>query len=730
MNPEHNSSERHDGPEATPADGPGKAVSSEARRIREGFVVFNHPQELGGLRPAPVPASALPDVAAELAASISQCPAGISVSAERVLACLERLIEAEFSRRRAAARPSTISFESGLPNLLFHALSTVSPDRALEFCETEDLRLLDRRTRVAQCLGSGYAPLLSLDELGRVLSQFIEHQSENREVLVSTGIPKTHFQLIPWLDIHLNKLYFTKIPVRLSRPSPRMGVRSPSWQAKSYSRLFDARRIAFRTTVSPPEMHDGVAFLSRLQSERTPPALYTWARLIDGRWTACNYNEVEHLNGLSSEDIKKLDQLRPVLFDTKMRILCKLVEGIQARAHEKLLEHCFQEITKRLLVEDVDFLLTMDQFYSGYNVRINPSGSSVSSNPMLAGGLTSLLEVIGHVKKELSIGTLAKTRNAMGEALVFDGLQCPRFITAVDRPFAYYRDRNDTYLELCAAGYGEHARRGFDLCAELDALEPAFWHSFIYDVDDSLKMGEFNTNIQVRAKWEHALIMLPTVQRFADYLSQQMDLRTFPPIQLTDSNVFRFCSTETWEIQYEGGPFFALPHVDGLAYLCHLITHKEKSFTGLEMKACLRTYGSSIPQNKNSDVDTSEGFCAQDTVGPKADEQTLKETWDQLREYDHDIERAKSEGRIAEVGLLEKERAVYEQHLRSYVNIKGDPRKSSTAETRAARTTKLRIQHAIELISKRDSRLGDHLKDAVDFNLFAYHPRRAIEWVT
>ncbi len=241
------------------------------------------------------PEAALPALADRLAKKFM-------LPSTRVLACLQRLVSYERRGRPTTKASLFRSLLSGLPSLLSRALARMPAQEAVEFCETEDLDAFSRRERITRILRSVFTPLLSLSELGQLLSEFVEHQESNRRDLLATGLPATHFGLNRWLDLHCNKLYYTKLPIHLQQRGRlsaqramqvgQRGILSASTDRVPAFPSFcvDWRRVASRSTELDPDLYED--FRTDLRpNERKPVSQFAWAKKTGTCWTECDYDD-------------------------------------------------------------------------------------------------------------------------------------------------------------------------------------------------------------------------------------------------------------------------------------------------------------------------------------------------------------------------------------------------------------------------------------------------------
>jgi hypothetical protein len=467
------------------------------------------PKLFGAKIPESDPQSALPELANALARQHTLPP-------ERVLNCLQRLMTAETCGHELTKTQFYRAFLRGLPGLLTAALARMPPEYAIEFCETEDLLAYRRRDQIAHVLANTFTPLYSLDELGCLLSEFVHHQELNRRSLLSTGLPNTFFNLSPWVDVHLNKLYFTKLPVSLRQRWGLLDDRSssnhPTRPRPAYPRAcVDWRRIADRISVMRSGFLDANLW-NQYPLQPNPACRWEWARWQHDIWHCCDYEDADLLDGLSEEAGTRLATLRPSIFDTKCQVLGSLASALRECNHQTLWQKCLDDITRRISGDDADFLLRMDMFFAGYEIRSTQKESKTL--PLLCGGLTNLFELIGHVEKELVIGTMTKTREALGDAVIVDELRRPHFATELNPRSVRYGSRH-AYLNLVAAGRGDQIRSASDLCSHLDSEEPAFWSQFRQRAADALS-SEFSGLVGVKLQRKFQPVLQPLLQQYAD----------------------------------------------------------------------------------------------------------------------------------------------------------------------------------------------------------------------
>ena len=87
-------------------------------------------------------------------------------------------------------------------------------------------------------------------------------------------------------------------------------------------------------------------------------------------------------------------------------------------------------LTDALTSEEAEFYLHIDRLYLGFDVR---TGETVDEEAeLLAGGLTDLLQVIGHCEPELTVGTMDRTKRQL--LSIPDAASLRSYYQAVGRP--------------------------------------------------------------------------------------------------------------------------------------------------------------------------------------------------------------------------------------------------------------------------------------------------------
>ncbi|MFN0149209.1 MAG: hypothetical protein ACKVU1_00690 [bacterium] len=325
------------------------------------------------------------------------------------------------------------------PNLHRALGATSDHEAVLHAFETSNLGELSKRESAVEYLtfGAGtpfvFTPFYSLQELHRLTASFIREQEENREPLVMTGFPKYRKRDFPWLDWHLWRLYFTKYPVEFERTTLEVPsieeVRSLHWRERGTlhqelvwsSKIAGSPKLDTHVIRGPLDLF-GIPWYAPKEVYPTRPAPPT--SLLDDpephRWIraaealsrklgiGCSYDDAAILPPLRTANARRLEALRERVFGLRVRVLRNLLDYVERRTTVGLRESALQLFRESLDRADVEFLVGMDRRYLGFDGR---SGIHVGRDPQFVpGGLTNLLEVVGHFEKEIAVGTLHRTR--------------------------------------------------------------------------------------------------------------------------------------------------------------------------------------------------------------------------------------------------------------------------------------------------------------------------------
>jgi hypothetical protein len=333
--------------------------------------------------------------------------------------------------------------------------------KALEFLNATPLDVLEQRVWVTHYLAGADeydgVPLFSRQELAQQLRAFRKFLLANRKHLLQTGLPSKEFPGSRWLWAHLAKLYVSK----------RTNCGGP----------YD----------EPVRVAGEVSY-------------YTWVRVVQlpeefgiSR-VPCHQEEADLIPGIDAVAADRLRDLRPRILDLKINVLAAAADFLVSTGTDDFWSQCLPLFRETVTDDDAGFCARMDGAYreipekwkgihrilwwqAGYDGPINP------------GGFSSILELVGHVQKESTIGTMHETREILGDLVVNE--EGKRALAAGHDEWAY--------LECLQTGNIEVVDRAIEVFRERDGRESAFWTGYQKRVSSSLT-AELDREVGVRLR--------------------------------------------------------------------------------------------------------------------------------------------------------------------------------------------------------------------------------------
>ncbi|MEQ8667530.1 MAG: hypothetical protein RIC12_00060 [Pirellulales bacterium] len=574
--------------------------------------------------------------------------------------------------------------------------------------------LLERRCLASCYLAGRYSedgvPLYSPAELADLLKQLCIFITEQRENLVSTGLPSQRFIHSAWLERRLARVYPTKLP---QNRFPHGAAIEIDGQDSDYSWV--------RERIAPDGQH---------------------------KYEMCSYEEADFVSGLSKEDAIRLVELRPKIIEIKIKTLQEVEKGLRIGDVNSLWTKAFATLRAvasdqsniGLTGEEADFLLRMDAMYHRRLFEVyrrekgENHGIALDEEPE-PGGLTDILALIGHAAKELQIGTMAKTcaelqglrnKNAEGMSVLNVAGTVP-------------------YLDLIGTEEQKQLEQALDVFEECDKQEPAFWEQFCERVMKEVQQ-HFTETISVTVPRQVASKLRESDGSFATFMSLYGDYwrsQLLPNDTLisqdsepeSDSqavNLFKKIGKNTWNIRFDGGELFALNHSVGLARLHWLIGHPGRVFSGEELSPVGNEAQVSDARSSrlgtDVEIDFGHEFFRAHGFEPSVDQETLNAVNRQLEEINARLDSPDLD--IESREKFEQDRTQIQDYLSRETNNRGRARTVANEATKANRRVKKSLQEALAMIREHDDELGEHLDNSLHLNDFCYHPIEKTEWET
>ena len=637
-------------------------------------------------RPTPPidPARVLVDHAADLADRHE-------VPAADVEAGLQRLA-ATFLGERADDAPALADMLDRPPlTLLADALVVMPGADAVRLIREGDLLDLDRRVRTTAWLASPDTPLFTRDELGLALTTLAAELHLDRDHLVKTGLPSRLYPGSPWLYHKFGRLY-------------------PTRQAASF-----------------------VPYAERVSNPRSGVPPYTWMQIphrdmsAGGEVRQSEYEQAAFLPGLSPADGLRVEADRARLLDLKIRLLRRVAQALAVGSVGSLWVDVLKVLSDTLTANAVEF-------YVGLDGRHPPTldDPTTAADPRSPGGLTDLLELVGHVEQELTVGTLAVARAVLTD----------RTRTVLHDLTRGGTNRDAVPPErLYLALYGRPVRTGLDAAIDVVATRrdqaEAFWAAYRERINTALKQS-FRVEVRVSLPAGYADRIAPHLPSFVSYAEERIAAGRWPADLPVGGCIFRRVGS-SWLVVFDGQMAPGRDAV-GLFYLRAMIERPGHEFpAGLlrEMYALWRSAPDSplralaeraaaeLAGRDNEDAALSTGR-SDDVV---ADAPARRAYEKRVTELSQLIDQAEESGALARAAELRTELQQVETELATGRGLGRRLRRLSPQDKRDRDAVVKSINEAVAGFRDALSALYDHLTRALTLGATCrYHPEPPVNW--
>jgi len=640
---------------------------------------------------------------------------------KRVLAVAETVEEFRQSRESSIKNPYHLRWRPSLSCLgLDVALRYGNPDAILDLFERERIDDIARRSVFVSYIADEDTPLYSLPELSLLSEKFSDYLLSNKPALVSFGFPTTSFVRSFWLATRLAQNYFAECPIGVDPVGFRHG--KPGYV------------FAVQTDLRVP---DDLGRGHNIRCVVPAEAFMTNDYVVLEDCTVCRVLPTGSRQPLvvciSDSEASRLEELREKVADTKAQVLRAAAYALCDRDAEQLWRRSLRILTKTLTKPDVDFLLQLDAAYTGYNLLSNTLAPGDESIMLPPGGLTDLLMMIGHIEKEIRIGTYDRCRELLAE-IVNPDLTSPSRLTA--NSYFSLAERPENHLI-------DHAVAEF---ARLEKREEFFWDEFSRRVTVAVR-GEFvhphTVTVMVPAKTETEFKL--RISSIVDAIETSLNSAGAMP-QLVSSivditsqvspsrNLFRRMG-EFYHVQFARQTAFFADSV-GMRYLEVLLMSPGTGLSAAELEDRTRPIhagGDSLATSMSAaqleeDLLTVRSirdyiYEDHDREGFRLALETLKDLEEQLAEAIEDELPQDSIRKLRE----QQERCA--SYIRTEFGLRGTRRNKELDKIRS-RVTKA-ITEAIARIDREHKPLAQHLRSCVNTgSLCIYAPCDSVSWLT
>jgi hypothetical protein len=648
------------------------------------------------------------------------------------------------------------------PDIAIHselekAFKYLSPLDALDLFEKEDLTCLATRVLLVEYLNARTTPFYTLEKLADLTKDFIDHLHKNKDHLLKTGFPKATFEKCPWLNKHLNKLYYFKLPIFESFILKDYKYRSwapllfdDNEYSSTMSRTPENRELEFKYKESEElvihykwaketSFFDFAGRDTNQSDVITNLDLYERLRLqhldISESITSV-YEKANTISEFSDEDVVKLTYLREKVFNLKISVLEKLYASAKSKSKYKIITDCVRSINKYLTAEEINFLIKNDHFYTNmvYGERpyyLNNGNSLIYHNA----GLSDLFMVIGHFYKEIELSTMDEISKGLYE------------LPERSLPVSYYE------------AIGERWQKDLDVLlyyfAVLEERELEFWNEYKLRINKIFNMGkpfsqEYGTPVRDKKNVDFIEVLKVNV---SDTNEVTIDRETFEAVleDLLKSGgevAFKFPPSKNlsnqkpeyifvnmgkvWRIAYEGNEIF-INDMIGLHYIKILLSKQYKTFNPGELVSLIQK---SLPNktpysNMSHDQLADEGlYKSHGSGGRIATIEAKQDILKRLHELEEYRDNALSNKQYDLADKYDEELEELENWIEKEYGQDLIRRTTNKDYKRMYDLVYVNINRAIDEIKKLNHEIGTHLDSSIKTGKdTSYFPPNEIPWV-
>lgn len=263
-------------------------------------------------------------------------------------------------------------------------------------------------------------------------------------------------------------------------------------------------------------------------------AWYYWVKVVpDPQGFGVNKIRVspdaaDILEGFIPADTLRLERLREKVFDLKLTVLQEAERALRSPDKTDVWSACLPHFVAALSADEVEFLSRMDSSYrnppAGLNLSRGLAAALGRRSPIEPGGFSNLIELVGHVQKECTIGMMHKTREALGKLVTYER----------GNPVLCSSSRWPDF-DFVDEGYSREVfENAVQTFLEREAKEIVFWPQF-HDRVTAAVGEEFNREIviAIRIKPSVAEQVRRNLASYAEFVKSHLEVSgELPALQL------------------------------------------------------------------------------------------------------------------------------------------------------------------------------------------------------
>lgn len=422
---------------------------------------------------------------------------------------------------------------------------------------------------------------------------------------------------------------------------------------------------------------------------------------------------------IAARELKEIQELRSKMLNLKTNVLRQL-SAVRLGTASGLWEKCLQFLTTELLADEAEQFLRVDSLYRREGDVAAPADTEPAVSP---GGLTNLLESIGHFEKEVDIGTFSHVRELLGEPMAkilrdktSDGCKSP-------------------YFKLL--GQQDQARLNVALFTfvALVEKEKVFWKEFGQRVNDALDR-EFCSEVITRTKVKRKFIAQfePAVRTYADWIKNQLAVSPVLPSISTasaptmgDSQLYVFRKQgSAWAIRFKDETTF-LPDSRGAFYICYLLERPGQDILPSEMRAAIVNLAVSEQSPRRRASTEGKGLSRPASLGTILDAKAKADLQQRLLDIDEEIELDTKAGRGT--SKLEADREAIKAEMRRAAGIGYRPKEMSVQQKKDRDAVCNAVERTLQKLEANAPAFARHLQNSLRLsNICSYIPEPFISW--
>ncbi len=614
---------------------------------------------------------------------------------------------------------------------LLRASRDLGGARAVFLMEEANLFELGLKVTAYNRLASPLTPLVTLEELQSLTRQCVDFLKKQSSELLECGLPSELFRASAWHDWHLGRLLFVKRPVVIDGDDlvttltqaaiPPDAVATQRGERLDYWTR-NRPRPPFRLELVTPD-YFGITDtrLSRVPQEPFNLSFDVRRGLLDEDGSEviyCDYEDAANIKGFTAQDIARIEGIRESLLQLRIRCLEILLGAIEKGTASRIWPECVAVLTSSLSEQQVDGLLDIERRYGGWPSDW-PHLWMLGRHAFFdnCAGFSDLIEVIGHVDSEITVGRHARLCEEFGEEV--EMLEAESYYQCCDEDDVERLDRmlrEEMELSLKESQYLKQQERSLE----------DLWPEFPAELHTSIKVPQDHAERASRfldGAGDFAVVRIAAGEPLPD-VGREMVRRD----EGTADYVFRK-ERDTWRVVFEGSEEL-IRDLKGMGYIQELLRRPNEEITAMKLSAGPHQPDelySSMSKDRLREERLQVTDIDADTRRPER--RTTPDPWrERIEELEGELASAEAAGDPQLVLEKREELNNIKTEYSRHYDRHGRERQSEQQSEKARQAVKKAIDLAMEQLSER---IRQHLSATIKTGRkCCYAPGRgdAIDW--